>query len=243
MFSGGEENKAGLYFTVSVHLAVIIYLLISQISAMTSKSGSFLIDFDQSSEQEIHRLKDAVKEQEEAFDEEISRRIERMIAGESGQQFRNLATDRSQSYQKDDRGTNAEQLYEENRRLQQALKEGIHIDESDDFADPNTNQGNNKNEVEYTGPSVVSYNLDGRKASHLPKPVYKCYGGGMVTVIITVDNAGNVTDAKVQDATSAKDKCLREHAVMAAMKSRFSRDPKAPARHRGDIIYQFISQQ
>lgn len=242
MFPGGKENRAGLYFTVSVHLIVIIYLLISQISSMTGKGVSFLIDFDQASEQEMRRLKEAEKEEQAAFDEEIAQRIERMIAGQSGQQFRNLATDRSQSYQKDDRGTNAEELYEQNRRLQEALREGIKIDDTDNYADPDTKQSSNKDEREYTGPSVVSYNLDGRKASHLPKPVYKCFGGGMVTVIITVDNAGTVTDAKVQDATSSKDKCLREYAVLAAKRSRFSRDPKAPARHRGDIIYQFIAQ-
>ncbi|MBQ2109276.1 MAG: energy transducer TonB, partial [Bacteroidales bacterium] len=94
----------------------------------------------------------------------------------------------------------------------------------------------------YSGPSVISYSLDGRKASKLPIPAYRCYGGGMVTVIIIVDNAGNVVSAKVQDAVSSTDKCLREFAVRAARLSKFSSDPHAPARQTGDIVYQFLAQ-
>ena len=96
--------------------------------------------------------------------------------------------------------------------------------------------------AEYSGPSVVSYSLEGRKASKLPIPAYRCYGGGMVTVIIVVDNAGNVISAKVQDDVSSPDKCLREFAVRAARLSKFSSSPKAPARQLGDIVYQFIAQ-
>ena len=65
----------------------------------------------------------------------------------------------------------------------------------------------------------------------------------MVTVIISVDNAGNVVAAKVQDEVSSDDRCLREFAVRAARLSKFSADPKAPARQAGNIVYQFISQR
>ena len=58
---------------------------------------------------------------------------------------------------------------------------------------------------EYTGPSVVSYTLDGRKASHLKIPAYRCYGSGDVTVIITVDNSGRVVGAKVMEEISSED--------------------------------------
>ncbi len=43
----------------------------------------------------------------------------------------------------------------------------------------------------YKGPSVVSYELDGRKASK-SSPAYRCLGAGHVTVIITVDPSGKV---------------------------------------------------
>jgi TonB family protein len=89
---------------------------------------------------------------------------------------------------------------------------------------------------------VLSWSLDGRKASRLPIPAYRCYGGGEVTVIITVNNRGDVLNAKVDDGVSSKDHCLQEFAVRAARLSKFSASPEAPARQMGTITYAFIAQ-
>ena len=62
------------------------------------------------------------------------------------------------------------------------------------------------------------------------------------TVIITVDNSGRVVDARIQEETSSDDRCLRDFAIRAARQSRFSIKQDAPARQRGDIIYQFLAQ-
>ena len=231
------EDKAGLYITVIVHLTVIIVLLLFRIGAVMKGEQSFVIDFTR--EEAIEKEK-----AEEKFSEAISQRIDELIAGESGVAFRNIASDRSQL--KDDRGTDAEELYKEAERLAKELRDGVVADEpEDDYVpvspDPKK-PAEKKPAAEYSGPSVVSYSLDGRKASKLPIPAYRCYGGGMVTVIIIVDNAGNVVSAKVQDAVSSTDKCLREFAVRAARLSKFSSDPHAPARQTGDIVYQFLAQ-
>ena len=99
-----------------------------------------------------------------------------------------------------------------------------------------------KEERKYSGPSVVSYYLEGRKASKLSIPAYRCMGAGEVTVLITVDNSGTVIAAKVDESVSSTDGCLRSFAIRAARLSRFSADAKAPARQTGNIIYQFIAQ-
>ena len=236
------EDRAGLYLTVSVHLAVIIVLLLCHLGSLAGNADSYLFDFSASMEEsKAPELKSPEPEEQLSFDEEIARRIERMIAGESGKDFKNVATDRSEAL-KDDRGTDADKLYEDARRLARELKDGIRADEPDDTYVPDSKNTKKDKQPEYSGPSVVSYSLEGRKASRLPIPAYGCYGGGMVTVLIVVDNSGKVTDAKVQDDTSSKDKCLRERAVAAAKRSRFSTNAKAPARQHGDIIYQFIAQ-
>lgn len=231
------EDKAGLYITVIVHLTVIIVLLLFRIGAVMKGEQSFVIDFTR--EEAIEKEK-----AEEKFSEAISQRIDELIAGESGVAFRNIASDRSQL--KDDRGTDAEELYKEAERLAKELRDGVVADEPEDdyvpVAPDPKKPAEKKPAAEYSGPSVVSYSLDGRKASKLPIPAYRCYGGGMVTVIIIVDNAGNVVSAKVQDAVSSTDKCLREFAVRAARLSKFSSDPHAPARQTGDIVYQFLAQ-
>lgn len=238
-----SEDKAGLYITVIVHLAVIIVLLAGRIGASLGRENSFVIDFSREEALERRMLEEKRQEEEAAWDEEISRKLEEMIAGNDASQYRNVAVNRSAL--KDDRGTDADQLYKDAERLAKDLRDGVEADEPDDsYVEVNnkSTKPSEKKQAEYSGPSVVSYTLDGRKASSLPIPAYRCYSGGMVTVIITVDNSGRVVNAKVQEGVSSTDRCLREFAVRAARMSRFSSDPKAPPRQTGDIVYMFIAQ-
>ena len=168
-------------------------------------------------------------------------------AQSSRSQIRNIAVDASNSTLKDDRGTDADQLYKDAARLAQDLKNG-HKDAIEEDAREETvemqhqNKSDDSNKKEYSGPSVVSYTLDGRKASHLKIPAYRCYGAGDVTVIITVNNAGQVVGAKVMDSISSSDQCLRNFAVRAARLSRFSASQTAPPNQTGEIVYRFIAQ-
>ena len=235
-----EEDKAGLYITISVHLVVVIILLIFQISKSIKKSEEFLLDFTAYEESERVKAEQRAVAAQEAFDAEINRRIDALLSGKGKESFKNIATDRN-AHLKDDRGTNADDLYREHERLAKQLRDGVQVDESDDGYASAPGKEEEKT-VEYKGPSVLSYNLPGRKASRLRNPAYGCFEGGMVTVLIAVDNAGNVVKAKVQDATSSPDNCMREKALEAALKSRFSANPKAPSPQMGDIIYQFIHQ-
>lgn len=238
-----SEDRAGIYITVIIHLTVIIVLMAVQISTELQKENTFVMDFSQI-EAEEKRI------QEEAFKEEISRRLDDMINGRipvprtDEREIRNIAVDAG-SHLKDDRNTDAEQLYKDAERLDQELRQGqkqaIYEDAADDAVEI-PQKGNKAPEKEYSGPSVLSYTLDGRKASHLRIPAYRCYSGGEVTVIITVDPSGRVLNAKVMDDVSSQDPCLREFAVRAARLSRFSSSTTAPARQTGEIVYRFIAQ-
>lgn len=237
-----KENRAGLYLTVIFHLTVIIVLLIYQIDSTMRKEESFVLDF--SKQEEIER-----KEKEQIFKEDISRRLDELIAAaqSSDGQIRNIAVDASRAQLKDDRGTDAEQLYKEAERLANELKNGqrdaIEEDAIEETVEmQHQKKPDNRQQKEYSGPSVVSYSLDGRKASHLKIPAYRCYGSGDVTVIITVNNAGMVVNAKVMDDISATDRCLRDFAVRAARLSRFSASQNSPANQTGEIVYRFIAQ-
>ena len=160
-------------------------------------------------------------------------------------QVRNIAVDAGSTL-KDDRGTDADQLYKDAARLAQELKDGqkdgIEEDAREETVQMQHQRKDDSSAKEYSGPSVVSYTLDGRKASHLKIPAYRCLGSGDVTVIITVDPSGKVLNAKVLDAVSADDKCLRDFAIRAARLSRFSASTKAPARQTGEILYRFVAQ-
>ena len=237
-----KENKAGLYITVIFHLTVIIVLLAVGIDSNLKPENSFVLDF--SKQEEIERQK-----KEEIFKEDISKKLDDMIrAAQSApqSQIRNIAVDAGSSTLKDDRGTDADQLYKDAARLAQQLRDGQKDALEEDARDETVQMQHQKEEdtaaKEYSGPSVVSYTLDGRKASHLKIPAYRCLGSGDVTVIITVDPSGKVLNAKVLDAVSADDKCLRDFAIRAARLSRFSASTKAPARQTGEILYRFVAQ-
>ena len=240
-----NEDKAGIYITVIIHLTVIIVLAISQIGSELSKLNTFVMDFS-AQEAEEEKIK------EKAFKEEISKRLDDLISGKipieraSNKNVKNIAVDAG-SHLKDDRNTNAEDLYKDAERLAQQLKNGQKQAIMEDAREETVDLGKEhkksaSEEREYSGPSVLSYSLDGRKASHLPIPAYRCMGGGTVTVIITVDPSGRVQNAKVMDEVSSEDSCLREFAIRAARLSRFSMSSTAPARQTGEIVYRFIAQ-
>lgn len=236
-----KDRRAGLYITVIFHLTVIIALLLYQIDSTVRKEESFVLDF--SKQEEIERLK-----KEEEFKEDISKRLDDLIAAarSSSKPIRNIAVDAGNQL-KDDRGTDAEQLYKDAAKLAADLKNGtkdaIEEDAREETVEMQHQRKPTKEEQkEYSGPSVVSYTLDGRKASHLKIPAYRCYGSGDVTVIITVNNAGVVTAAKVMDDISSDDSCLRNFAVRAARLSRFSASQTAPPNQKGEILYRFIAQ-
>ena len=237
-----KDNKAGLYITVIFHLTVIIVLLLYQIDSTVRREESFVLDF--SKQEEIEK-----RQKEEVFKEDISRRLDDLIAAaqKSNANIRNIATDASRAQLKDDRGTDAEQLYKDAERLAQDLKNG-QKDAVEEIATEETvemqhqKKQSEQNQKEYSGPSVLSYTLDGRKASHLPIPAYRCYGAGDVTVIITVNNAGQVVRAKVMEEVSSTDNCLINYAIRAARLSRFSASSTAPANQTGEIVYRFIAQ-
>ena len=229
------DQKAGIYITVSIHLAVIIVLLLVRIGMEIQKENSFVLDFTKQEEMEQAR------EHEELL-RSAAAQLEEMIAA-AGMPVRNVAV--NSGALKDDRGTDAEELYKEAERLAQELKDGQEQpQEVDEVAvEPIKKEGSKKEEAKpYSGPSVLSWSLDGRKATRLPIPAYRCYGAGEVTVIITVNNQGNVVNAKVDEKLSAQDGCLRTFAVRAARLSKFNASASAPARQMGTITYAFIAQ-
>ena len=232
------DQIAGLYITAIIQLAVIIVLLVCQIGYSVQRENSFVLDFTKQEEQE------KIEKQEELSRNALAQ-LESMLSVARSQPVRNVTVNRSQL--KDDRNTDADQLYRDAERLAQDLKDGQHRqqDDPEDYVqDPVTPPSDPKprKQQTYSGPSVLSWSLDGRKATHLPIPAYRCIGAGEVTVIITVNNQGTVVDAKVDDGSSSGDGCLRSFATRAARLSKFNASSTAPARQMGTITYLFIAQ-
>ncbi len=239
-----RERKIGFYSTVVFHLVVIIILLATSINNVIAEEMAFVLDFSglEQQEQQIKEEEIKVRAQQEVEDLLAGR-----VPSSRSSAYRNVAVDRSSgSNLKDDRHKNPSQVYDEARELQRKLDESrrqaMADQGSDDVADPNQKVSNQKDEA-YKGPSVISYSLDGRKALSLPVPVYKCYGGGDVSIQITVNRKGYVVSAVVIESSSTSlDDCIVRSAIEAAKRSRFRAKADAPEKQVGEIVYRFIAQ-
>lgn len=86
--------------------------------------------------------------------------------------------------------------------------------------------------------SSVSYSLVDRKDTFLPPPVYLCEESGKIVINITVNSAGEVTDAYVNTSSTSKNACLVDSALQYANNARFSPDP-SKSKQVGSITYYF----
>ena len=230
-----RDDRAGLYITIIVHLLILIILMGVKLGTVLKKESSFVLDFTKL--EQIEKLK-----KELDLKQAINERLNEMLAG-GYEPVRNIAVDRSAL--KDDRHSSedAEQVYKDAEKLKHDLQTPAEIPEVNEVvAAPEPKKEKPREEPKYSGPSVLSYELEGRKASRLPIPAYRCIGAGEVRVNITVDRQGTVVNAKVDDGSSASDGCLRSFAVRAARMSKFSMSTTAPDRQQGYIIYQFVAQ-
>ena len=232
-----KENRIGLYSTIIFHLVVLIILLVYSIGASVKKESSFILDFTQQEKQELIKQQQELKE----FKDRVSKELDAMIAAAPTPTVRNAVVDANAIKARAERealGRSVEEALAANRRA--ALEA-----EEDDVAtedNPDAGGGEEGEVHEYSGPSVLSYDLEGRKAVHLPILAYKGYGGGDVAVAIYVNRSGKVIKAQVIESASSKDKSLWSWAVKAAERSRFNRSDSAPDPQKGSIVYRFIAQ-
>ncbi len=237
-----SEKLAGILITVSVHLAVIIVLMLTLVHPqLVSRAERIELDF--SEQEKLEELEKKLAKSKAINDRLNEMLTEQGISQTGAGEIKNVSVDASL---RDDRGTDAEQLYKEAARIQKDYESNMSRKDEDYAALSKKSEEALKEkttpEAVYTGPSVLSYSLEGRKGSSLPIPAYKCIGEGEVTVIICVDPGGRVVSAKVQEDISSTDKCLQDYALKAAGASLFSRKSDAPARQLGNIVYKFIAQ-
>ena len=164
-----KDDKAGFYLTIIFHLVLINILLIYSINLTASKETSFVLDFTKYEELEKEKKQLELKES-------VSEELDQLIAAARKSQPRNVAVDASSKKLKDDRHSNPNEVYDQARELQKKLdaskQEYLKEQDSPDDVALNKKEEKKKNDKSetYSGPSVVSYSLDGRKAIHLDTP-------------------------------------------------------------------------
>lgn len=98
------------------------------------------------------------------------------------------------------------------------------------------------NNTSYSGRVTASFNMTGRDPLDNPVPTYRCKTQGKVVVLITINNLGQVTEAKIDEGKSTMDDCLRNESEKYALKWKFNYKADAQKKQDGTIIFTFSAQ-
>ena len=90
-----------------------------------------------------------------------------------------------------------------------------------------------------SGKGGGGWGLKGRKLSNSGKEVQNCNESGTVVVQITVNQSGNVIDARYTKGTTNTNPCLVNPAIATAKKYKWQPDPNAPETQVGFIVVNF----
>ncbi|MCC8034865.1 MAG: energy transducer TonB [Rikenellaceae bacterium] len=233
------DHRAGICITVIVYLLFAIGFLWWKIDlGKDTSEAMILVDFP-----------DELPRHPEAEPERQMQSIEDFSA------VRNLTSNEAMELDarlRDDRGSNASEIYESAGTLddrlranREAYEEGLRLErEIIESARRGTRDGTERTTTRQMGTVTVSYYFTDpvRYDLDLVIPAYRCERGGQVVVNVTLDVNGKVTSASVDRGLSITDECMQSTAIAAARGSRFNLDTSAPSRHRGTITYTFIPQ-
>ena len=236
------DHRVALSITVIAYLVLAIFFVSAKIIMETPKARSeIIIDFD-----DLDKLQ---KELEKA--EELNRRLNEQSL-DLGHSVRNVVSNENAQTDQEriSRATEeildrAQQVQSQSRETRQMYEQGLHEEQRMIQEQRNNRRGGEENrDVKVEGNVVVSFSLTNplRTASDLFIPAYQCQGGGKVTVNVTVNQNGDVTNAVVDKRSSSSDYCMTSTAVAAAYRSRFNVNLQAPQKHTGTITYTFVPQ-
>ena len=99
--------------------------------------------------------------------------------------------------------------------------------------------GKHEKDFYFSGSSRINYLLPKRYTRHIPSPLYRCPGKGLIVIDIWVNQSGTVEKASVNDSKSTPDQCLIDVALESAFKTRFNSNYSTDLLEKGHISYKF----
>lgn len=241
------RHRVGLLVTVVLYLVAGIMFLSYKIVVRDNVAATVYMELVNPEEPEPPKEPEDQQKQLERMQQQSYEDVQNARSNENAKLNASL---------KDDRSSQAQNIYDEAQKVQQklaagqkafqqgldevrAISQGAKNKSSDNASDKS---GAKSEDVKVQGNVTVSYSLEGRSARYLHVPAYQCEGAGTVVVTITVNRNGDVTDAFASKSTAGSDSCITEMAVKAATASSFSASSSAPDKQKGTITYVFIAQ-
>lgn len=228
-----SHNLRGILGTIIFHLVIVLVFLIIKISGVKEEvEEGIAINFEEMTILEELQNPEVIKEKLNAAEQEVlTQQMQSNVAASLNPQ-KELAEDLST------------EKYINEFRQQMGITDPEPVPDFDPSKLQKQAAEPPKDYKPYVhkGPTTISYDLENRWVQKHSIPVYKCQGAGEISLAITVDQNGRVTDTKVVSCRSDDPECLQEAAQTAAMKTFFNADSKAPARQQGFIHYRFVAQ-
>lgn len=244
-----KRNKYGVMGTIAFHMIVIIMLLAFQLNTKTKflETEIFIDIPPELAEQFLKEEQEKIEEAIEEKNSEISKSVDELL--------RSIAVNQNVKKSDSDPRKNLDKMIDDIRKdleqygsddaaegsgdLNEFKKDSISAEE----AREKQKLLDSLESIEYSGPSSVYYNLEGRHKIYLPIPVFKCEGEGLIVVRIVVNRAGRVIQSKVLETESGvQDDCLYNAALQASKRTRFNVSTSSPEQQTGKITYQFVKQ-
>ncbi len=238
-----REHLVTILYTLIFHLVVFIILLSVKVSGLKEdKELGVMLDFTH--EEPVETEEETVEIPAEWLDA-VYRARERA----SNQAVNTARAEEFQDKISTEGYVNEIEIELEMQRNEAYLKERDRQNEilnRDEWVEPVKEQPKEE-QKEYHGPTTISYEFSeeprGRGKGFLEIPVYRCEGGALVKVAVTVDRYGAVISGNVLSVSSdGTSECFRDAALNAALGSSFRPDQTAPEKHHAVITYTFISQ-
>lgn len=239
-----KEHLVSILYTVIVHLLVFIVLMFVKVSGLKEdRELGVMLDF-------THEEQTEPEQQEVALPADWLEQVYRARERASNQAVNTAKAEEFQEKISTNDYVNEVKNELEAQRDDAFLKERERLNEilnRDEWVEPESAQEPEKEQKEFKGPTTITYEFSeaplNRGKISLEIPVYRCEGGALVKVAVTVDQSGYVTAANVLSVSAdAGTDCFHQAALGAALNSRFRPDMTAPVKHRAVITYTFISQ-
>jgi hypothetical protein len=240
-----ERHKIGILATIVFHLLLITVFLVVQLTTLKPKKETqVLIDFElpEDLQKEIKQKQEEVKKlNSQEFiksmqQEYVGHNIAVNEADNSRQNIEKMVNDIKNELNINDKRTDNNP--EDQKPLQKI--EPVPLSGNSKPAYTTNEKGER---TFYKGATTITYFLEGRTDVYIPVPVYKCQGGGKVSLEIEVDKNGYVIKATINKKESViTDECYSEAATNAALTTRFNAKGTAPDRQAGRISYIFVAQ-
>lgn len=235
-----KENINGILGTVIFHLLIVVLILATRLSSFNHQDEhSILVEFD-------------IDVSEEEFREFTESLLARNLLDYESSHTRNIAVNVSADRPVADqfKDLSPQEASELESRINDILNDAANgimpkPDQPEiDFEAPVAPVREESEDIEpYSGPTTITYDLEGRTHLRVPVPVYKCPEGGIVEVNISVDRQGKVIKANIDGSSeNFNESCNHQMALESAMNSLFSQSADSPTIQTGIITFYFQKQ-